>query len=147
MPIRYGPYTILDKIVENAYRLDLPPQLGIHNVINVNHLKLFEPSLLEELVTTTHPLDNIPDFQIPFAKDTILDTRSFSIRHQTYTIYLVACQGQNIAQVKWITADIFQNKFLHLLMEARMLRDLNREELSQGGHLGKRLPRAQKLIT
>jgi hypothetical protein len=45
MPIIYVLYTILDKIGENAYRLDLPPQLGIHNVINVNHLKLFEPSL------------------------------------------------------------------------------------------------------
>ena len=33
LPIRYGPYSILDKIGENAYRLDLPPQLGIHNVI------------------------------------------------------------------------------------------------------------------
>ena len=74
LPIIYGLHTILDKIGENAYRLDLPPQLGIHNVINVNHLKLFEPSLLEELFTITHPMDNIPDFQIPLAKDTILDT-------------------------------------------------------------------------
>ena len=41
LPIRYGPYSILDKIGENAYRLDLPPQLGIHNVINVNHMRFF----------------------------------------------------------------------------------------------------------
>ena len=41
LPIRYGPYTILEKVRENGYRLDLPPQLGIHNVINVNNLKLF----------------------------------------------------------------------------------------------------------
>ena len=63
--IRYGLYTVLDKIGENAYRLDLPPQLGIHNVINVNHLKNFEPSLMEEPVTINHVVDNIPDFQIP----------------------------------------------------------------------------------
>jgi hypothetical protein len=53
---------------------DLPPQLGIHNVINVNHLNFFEPSLLEEPVTITHVVYKIPDFQIPLAKDTILDT-------------------------------------------------------------------------
>jgi hypothetical protein len=119
LPIRYGLYTILDKIGENAYRLDLPPQLGIHNVINVNHLKLFEPSLLEEPVTITHPVDNIPDFQLPLAKDTILDTRSRSTRHKTYTSYMVACQGQNLAQEKWIKTDVLHNKFPHLLMEAR----------------------------
>jgi hypothetical protein len=54
--------------------LDLPPQLRIHNVINVNHLKFFDPSLLEEPITITHPVDNISDFQLPLAKDTILDT-------------------------------------------------------------------------
>jgi hypothetical protein len=56
------------KIGENAYRLDMPPQMGIHNVINVNNLKLFEPSLLEELVTITHQVDKIIDFQLPLAK-------------------------------------------------------------------------------
>jgi hypothetical protein len=68
LPIRYGPYTILEKIGENAYRLDLPPQLGIHNVINVNHLKLFEPPLLEEPVTITHPVDNILTSNSPCPK-------------------------------------------------------------------------------
>jgi hypothetical protein len=126
-PIRYGLYTILDKIRENAYRLDLPPQLGIHNVINVNHLKLFDPSLLEELVTITHPVNNIPDFQLPLAKDTILDTRSHSTRHQTYTSYMVACQGQTPAQAMWITTDVFHITFPHLLMESKMLPYLNKE--------------------
>ena len=43
-------------------------------VINVNHLKLFEPPLLEEAVIITHPVNNIPDFQLPLAKETLLDT-------------------------------------------------------------------------
>jgi hypothetical protein len=81
LPMRYGLYTILDNIGENACMLDLPPQLGIHNVINVNHLKLFDPSLLEEPVTITYPMDNIPNFQLPLAKETILDTRSRSTRY------------------------------------------------------------------
>ena len=81
MRIQYCSYTILERIGENAYRLDMPPEMGIHNVINVNHLKLFDPSLLEEPVTITHLVDNIPDFQLPLAKDTILDTRSRSTRH------------------------------------------------------------------
>jgi hypothetical protein len=144
LSIRYGPYTIFENIGENVYMLDLPPQLGIHNVINVNHLKLFEPSLLEEPVTITHPVDNIVDFQLPLAKDTILDTQSHSTRHQTYTSYPVAHQGQNPTQPKWLTIDVFHNTFLHLPMEVGMLPDLNREKLGQGGHLGKCPPRVHK---
>jgi hypothetical protein len=147
LPIRYGLHTILDKIGENAYMLDLSPQLGIHNIINVNHLNLFEPSLLEELITITHPVGNISDFQLPLAKDTILDTRSLSTRHQTYTSYLVAHQGQTLAQAKWTKTDVFHNKFPHLLMEAMTLQDLNMEELGQGGHLGEFPPRAHTSIT
>jgi hypothetical protein len=60
---------------------------------------------------------------------------------------MVARQGQTPAQGKWITNDVLHNKFLHLLMEARMLPDLNWEELGQGGHQGERPPRAHKSIT
>ena len=146
-PIRYGLYTILDKIGENAYRLDLPPQLGIHNIINVNHLNLFDASLLEEPVNITHPVDNIPNFQLPLAKDTILDTQSLSTRHKTYTSYMVTRQDQTRSQAKQITIDVFHNKFPHLLMEARILLDINMEELGQGGHLGERPTRAHESIT
>ena len=109
--------------------MDLPPQLGIHNVTNVNHLKLFEPPLLEEPVIITHPVDNIPDFLLPLAKDTLLDTETHSKGHCIYTSYLVAHQGQILAQAKWIIAEVLHKMFPHLLMEAKTLPDLNREEL------------------
>ena len=61
-PLQYGPYIVLEHIGENAYRLDFPTQLGIHDVLNVNKLKLFEPPLLDEAVTVHHLVDNIPNF-------------------------------------------------------------------------------------
>jgi len=146
IPIRYGPYTILQKIGENTHRLDLPPQLGIQNVINVNHMKLFEPPLLEEPVTITHPVDKSVDFQLPSAKDTLMDTRTRSIRHQAYTSYPVAHQGKNPSQAKWMTAEVVHRMFPHILMEAGMLLDLNREELGQVGHLGEPPPRAHNSV-
>jgi hypothetical protein len=48
-PLRYGPYTMLEQIGDNAYYLYIPLQLGIHDVLNVNNLKLFESSLIEEV--------------------------------------------------------------------------------------------------
>jgi len=61
-PLRYGPYTIIERSGENAYIMHLPPQLGIHVVINVNNLKSYISSLLDEEVNVTHLVDNIPDF-------------------------------------------------------------------------------------
>ena len=42
-----------------AYPMGLPLQIGIHNVINANNLKLHELPLLEEDIPISYPLDNI----------------------------------------------------------------------------------------
>lgn len=128
-PLRYGPYTVLARIGENAYHLDLPSQLGIHNVLNVNNLKLFEPPLLEESVTIHHPVDNILDFQPPLLKDTILDFKKWDTRHQPCFSYLVGRKGHTPAQAKWINAETLQRNFPQLVEETGTLPDLNREEL------------------
>jgi len=47
-PIRYGPLRILEKIGENAFRLDLPAYMHIYSVMNTNCLRLFEPSMIED---------------------------------------------------------------------------------------------------
>jgi hypothetical protein len=43
-------FTILGKIGENGLKLDLPPFTGIYSLINLDQLKLFEPSLLDQEV-------------------------------------------------------------------------------------------------
>jgi hypothetical protein len=40
-PIRYGPFTILEKSGTNAFRLDIPSYMHIYSVVNVENLKLF----------------------------------------------------------------------------------------------------------
>jgi hypothetical protein len=46
--IRYGPFKIIDKIGNNAFRLDLPPYMQMYAVVNVENLKLYEPSLIDD---------------------------------------------------------------------------------------------------
>jgi len=74
-PLRYGPYTIIERICESLYRLDLPLQLGIHALINVNNFKLYIPSFLDEEVIVTHTVDNIPKIQLPLLEDAILEAK------------------------------------------------------------------------
>jgi hypothetical protein len=45
-PIRYGPFTILEKSGTNAFRLNIPPYVQIYLVVNVENLKLFEPLMI-----------------------------------------------------------------------------------------------------
>jgi hypothetical protein len=40
-PIRYGPFTILEKRGTNAFRLDIPPYMHIYSVVNVENLRMF----------------------------------------------------------------------------------------------------------
>jgi hypothetical protein len=47
-PIRYGPFKIVDKIGNNAFRLDLPPYMQMYAVVNVENLKLYEPPLIDD---------------------------------------------------------------------------------------------------
>ena len=47
-PIRYGAFKILEKIGNNALRLDLPSYMQIYVVVNVENLRLYEPPLIED---------------------------------------------------------------------------------------------------
>jgi len=46
-PIRYVSFKILEKIGENTFRLDFPAYMHIYSVINLENLRLYEPSLIE----------------------------------------------------------------------------------------------------
>jgi hypothetical protein len=45
-PIRYGPFTILEKIDTNTFRLDLPPYMQIYSIVNIENLRLYEPPMI-----------------------------------------------------------------------------------------------------
>jgi hypothetical protein len=74
-------------------------------------------------------VDNIPYFQPPLLTDQILDSQTQTTHQQQHLSYLVGKKGQTPAQAKWMFVETLQHKFPHLLAEAGMLLDLNREEL------------------
>ena len=77
-PIRYGPFTILDKIGTNAFRLDLPPYMQIYSVVNVDNLKLYEPPMIvdeDENVQVPSVDDFAPKYLNELQQDVILDRK------------------------------------------------------------------------
>jgi hypothetical protein len=43
-----SPFKIVDKIGNNAFRLDFPPYIQMYVVVNVENLKLYEPPLIDD---------------------------------------------------------------------------------------------------
>jgi hypothetical protein len=77
-PIRYGPFKIVDKIGNNAFRLDLSPYMQMYAVVNVENLKLYEPPLIDdqgEHVQIPYIDDFSPEYITELQEDTILDRR------------------------------------------------------------------------
>jgi hypothetical protein len=77
-PIRYGPFKIVDKIGNNAFRLDLPPYMQMYAVVNVENLKLYDPPLIDDQEEHVQ-IPSIDDFSLEYLtelqEDTILDRR------------------------------------------------------------------------
>ena len=46
--IHYGPFKILEKIGNNAFKLDLLSYMKIYSIVNVENLRLYEPPLIED---------------------------------------------------------------------------------------------------
>jgi len=44
----YGHFEVVEKVVDNSYRLSLSPYMHIYLVMNVENLKLFEPTMLDK---------------------------------------------------------------------------------------------------
>ena len=77
-PIKYGPFRILEKIGENAFRLDLPTYMHIYSVVNANCLRLFEPSMIEdpeEQSQLPSINDLLPEYLNELQEDTVLDNK------------------------------------------------------------------------
>ena len=55
----YGPFEVLEKVGDNAYKLSIPPYMHIYSVVNVDILKLYEPSMLDQ--EEEHVLSSIDD--------------------------------------------------------------------------------------
>ena len=120
-PIRYRPYAIIRAIGSNTFELDLPPHLGIHPVLNVDSLKLYEPPSLENEVDSVvmeqqvdHPAGFILDFQPPLSQNVLFDTKVWETRHSSTTFYLVGKKGKLPTQARWYSKHHMETRFPHL---------------------------------
>ncbi|KAA8518207.1 hypothetical protein F0562_015681 [Nyssa sinensis] len=115
-PIRYGPFKVLQRIGENACQLDLPIYMEMYSVVNVEKLKLFEPSMLDGEPQETLPSidDLVVERETSLPEDTILEKKVTTTRHGDRESFRIGRQGQCPSKAKWFSQETRQAQFPHL---------------------------------
>lgn len=104
-----GPFQIMEKVGQVAYRLRLSPDIKIHDVIHVSQLKAFhgDPPLVTSvpqwLKTPTAVTSPVPDF--------ILDHRMVKVHNAAQVQYLVRWKGAQVYEDSWEIAEAFATRF------------------------------------
>lgn len=106
----YGKYTITKVVGNNAFKLIIPPFLGLHWVFNVDHLFPYFPSLLDtsDIVKQLTPTELNPNCMEQATLDYIIDMKIKKNHQHKIQIYQVFKFGQLLHQGKWFTRDQVQ---------------------------------------
>jgi hypothetical protein len=108
-----GPYEILDRIGEVAYRLNLPNSLGrVHNVFHISQLKPYIASPDHVLDPETVEMDPSLTFQQQPIR--ILDTKTRETRTKPVALVKVLWSNHSTEEVTWEAEDDMRNRFPHL---------------------------------
>ena len=104
---KIGPFKILQKCGNNAYKIDLPPDVGLSPIFNVSDLFAFKGSTDVSFAGTGQG-DKPTDVPLPKAHkphiECILDSKvSKQTRRATYYSYLVKWAGLPAEDASWMT--------------------------------------------
>ena len=114
-PICYGPFKILEKIGNNAFKLDLPSYMKIYSIVNVENLRLYEPPLIGDQGQSVQ-IPSIEDFSLEFLdelqQDTILNRRTRTTKRGYIDYLRVGLKGTHPSKAKWIEVGKVREQYL-----------------------------------
>nr|GFA33664.1 putative reverse transcriptase domain-containing protein [Tanacetum cinerariifolium] len=112
-PRYIGPFQVLSKVGDVAYRIELPQQLSrVHNTFHVSNLKkcLFEESLVISL-EGLHVDDKLQFFEEPVE---IMDREIKQLKRSRIPIIKVRWNSKRGPEFTWEREDQFKQKYPHL---------------------------------
>lgn len=114
----YGPFEIMEKIGEVAYRLQLPPNSKIHPVFHVSLLKRVVGKYRVEEDLPTGLEDDRAELLIP---EVIVDTRENTKKGKVTKQVLVQWKGKNVDEATWEDEVIIRSQFPEFSLEDKAL--------------------------
>ena len=112
-PLYMGPYVIVERIREVAYRLRLPPELvRIHNVFHVSMLRKYmaDPSH----VLRDQPVELKEDLTYEETPIQIVDQKDQVLRNKVIPLVKVLWMNNGKEEATWEREDQMQTQYPHL---------------------------------
>jgi hypothetical protein len=110
-----GPFKVLERVNQQAYRLDLPPELdGIHNTFHVCYLR---KCLAEE--TSVIPIEDIsidPSKKMIDEPVEILDRKQKKLRNKLIDLVLIKWKHNKGESLTWETESVMRENYPHLFV-------------------------------
>ena len=108
-----GPFDIIEKIGEVAYRLALPPQISsVHDVFHISMLRKYEPDPSHVLQWGGLELEADASFEEKAVE--ILDRRDQVLRGKTIHLVKVLWSHHGVEEATWEREDEIRAKYPHL---------------------------------
>ena len=108
-----GPFEILDRVGEVAYRLALPPQLSsVHNTFHVSMLRKYEPDPSHVLDWTDLEVEE--DVSYEERPVQVLDTREQVLRGKTIPLVKVLWRHHGVEEATWEREQEVRSKYPEL---------------------------------
>ena len=103
LPKKVGPCQILEKYGQNAYKIQLPTDIGISPIFNVCDLTQYKGSETQAVHegSITEDLQQLPK-PAPLQLEKILDTKIKKTRRRQYTQYLVKWKNKPVTEAIWM---------------------------------------------
>ena len=112
-PRYIGPYRIVERIGEVAYRLELPSDLDrIHDVFHVSMLRKYIPDPSHVLIE--QPVEIQEDFTYEEEPVQILDRREQVLRNKTIPLVKVLWRSHTVEEATWEREEQMKRHYSHL---------------------------------
>jgi hypothetical protein len=110
-PRYIGPFLILEKCGNVAYKLELPPSLaGVHNIFHVSQLKKCLKVPVNVVLPEVAPLET--DLTYPEHLIKILDQKCHVTRRKTIKFFKIQWSNHTTEEATWESEDFLRSRHL-----------------------------------
>ena len=111
-----GPFEVLERVGEVAYRLALPPMLaGVHNVFHVSMLRNYASD--RNYVVAHEPLQLSEDLTYEKQPERIVDRKEQELRRRTIQYVKVQWSNHSKREATWELKEEMREKYPYLFKE------------------------------